>query len=256
MDLITLAATCIFACTPVTPQTADGKQYQQWEDRLQGSIRSNVPSPAAPEPEGQEDSEGRALKPEAEGTALPSWLQGTWRTHASTLLYAYDYKSGKNLVKKPSTVKLERLYARDSTSADKTPADDLSNLDRLIVLKNRGGELKIESEALVTCSRKGDREMIDIFIEKSTIDYQEIDDGVVQVMVEITDYSIDNKPRRQSKSFFIEKRIPGETVANAGAVSRKDLNETSAHSVDSGLGAIVHRQFIEDVAHVGFGRSQ
>ncbi|MBU6454593.1 MAG: hypothetical protein KGS72_22680 [Cyanobacteria bacterium REEB67] len=247
MDLITLAATCIFACTPVTPKPIDGKQYQQWEERLQGSVRSTEPIP---------ETEEKAVNSESQGTELPSWLQGTWQAHASTLLYVYDFKNGKNLVKKPSTVKLERRYVRGMSSARTKGADDRDNLDSNTVVKNGPGELKIRSQALVTCTRKTDREIIDIFIEESTVDYEEVDDGVVQVSVTVTDYSIDNIPRRQSKSFFIETRMQSKTVAGAQGAPSKGSDQATAHGVNGGLGAIIHRQFIEDVAHVGLGRGQ
>jgi hypothetical protein len=244
MDLITLTATCIFACTPVAPSAPLSEDYGHWGERLEGTIRSSAP----PESE-QEDK----TKEETINMALPEWLEGTWRTHTSTLLYAYDYRNHKNLIKKPTTVNLVRKYIRGAVSASAKKVNGMTNLEGLTVLENTEGKLKVSTISVITRKDKERQAIVDIFVEESTIDYEEIDDGLIEVTVTITDYGLDSEARRQSKSFFTESRMTQKAVITEAGSKNHRSNQTAAHGVNSGLGTIVHRQFIEDIAHVGLG---
>lgn len=162
---------------------------------------------------------------------VPEWLGGTWWASSQVILYSYNYRTQQPTVKEPIILKISRVstigmqkdtlgniwhytgapYHRVTETDSYTEFHEIESTE----LQRTGTpEVRILTRSKVTRCAKENSQLLDTFMELTTISYVPLQSGLVQVSFLISDFDLDGKPLFLTRAVSIEKRVKPFQVIN------------------------------------------
>lgn len=155
---------------------------------------------------------------------VPAWLAGTWETRYQTFLDSYDCRSGKQLLKEPTILRVSKHrvtgaqqdssgqiwhyastpYVRTSRTKEFCEKQTIEQLDLLSVSDEK---VKVRTVGKVEQFSDQNSETRSSFYEVTIVTYSPIGEGLVKTDLTITDYDVDGKAILHSISVCIERRV-------------------------------------------------
>jgi len=187
---------------------------------------------------------------------IPQWLAGSWQSDSEMILNDYDYSKGRTVIDTPIKVNMKRQSTigmqRDSTgqiwycaitpyerTIETTSFTEHQQMEKISLLKSDPTEITIYCSANITRSSKDTKQVIITFKEETVATYDPLNDGLIQVSLNIKDFDQEGQPLYSSQAICTETRTKSFTIIDKD--ERGDLHaQFKAFLLANGMSNLVY----------------